>query len=119
MALSYSYLVVGATVLGGTWYLSHLARGPHSEPHTSCSQLFFRISEFPNFQRVVIWTKSNPTPWNEVKQDENVKLMAVNQKFDKRYVPLLLLAYWLLVVDITSVSTYDSGVLCSWKRDRL
>jgi hypothetical protein len=54
-----------------------------------------------------------------VKQDENVKLMAVNQKFDKRYVPLLLFAYWLLVVDITSVLTYNPGMLCSWKRDRL
>jgi len=55
------YAVIGLTVCGATWFLfGHLARGPS-----------------------VVWTKSNPTPWNEVKQDENVKLMAVNQKFDK------------------------------------
>jgi NADH-ubiquinone reductase complex 1 MLRQ subunit len=47
----------------------------------------------PNFRRTVVWTKSNPTPWNEVKQDENVKMMAVNQKFDKRSALLLLLVY--------------------------
>lgn len=34
----------------------------------------------------VVWTKNNPTPWNTVKQDENTKLMAVNQKFGKRCV---------------------------------
>ncbi|KAI9510972.1 hypothetical protein F5148DRAFT_1281331 [Russula earlei] len=56
------YVVVGATMLGSAWYLTHLARGP-----------------------AVIWTKSNPTPWNDVKQDENVKLMAVNQKFEKSW----------------------------------
>ncbi len=76
MTLSSSYYVVGATILGGTWYLSRLSRGPHSELHTSPPFYFL----FPNFRRIVIWTKSNPTPWNEVKQDENVKMMVVNQK---------------------------------------
>ncbi|KAI0260928.1 hypothetical protein BC834DRAFT_898066 [Gloeopeniophorella convolvens] len=56
------YAVVGAVIVGGSWYLTRLARGPH-----------------------IIWTKNNPTPWNDVKQDENVKMMAVNQKFDKSW----------------------------------
>ncbi|KAI9455791.1 hypothetical protein BJY52DRAFT_1278636 [Lactarius psammicola] len=56
------YVVVGAVVAGGSWYLTRLARGPH-----------------------IIWTKSNPTPWNDVKPDENVKMMSVNQKFEKSW----------------------------------
>ncbi|KAN0131041.1 hypothetical protein V8E53_010950 [Lactarius tabidus] len=56
------YVVIGAVVVGGTWYLGRLAHGPH-----------------------VVWTKANPTPWNTVKQDENVKMMAVNQKFEKSW----------------------------------
>jgi NADH-ubiquinone reductase complex 1 MLRQ subunit len=95
MTLSCSYCVVGATVLGCGWYLTRLARGPHGEPlrlHTIPISLTVPnyFSEF--LRHIVVWTKSNPTPWNEVKQDENVKMMAVNQKFDKRYVyvPLLL-----------------------------
>jgi hypothetical protein len=87
MTLSCSYVVVGGTVLGCAWYLSRLARGPHSEPHTTSLILFL----FPNVRRTVVWTKSNPTPWNEVKQDENVKMMSVNQKFEKRSALLLLL----------------------------
>jgi len=35
---------------------------------------------------VVVWTKSNPTPWNTIKPDEGTKLMEVNQKFEKRWV---------------------------------
>jgi NADH-ubiquinone reductase complex 1 MLRQ subunit len=89
MTLSYSYCVVGATVLGCTWYLTRLARGPQGEPHTTSSILLL----VPNFRRTVVWTKSNPTPWNEVKQDENVKMMSVNQKFEKRSALSLLLAY--------------------------
>ncbi|KAF8257696.1 hypothetical protein EI94DRAFT_1582596 [Lactarius quietus] len=56
------YVVVGAVVAGGSWYLTRLARGPS-----------------------IIWTKSNPTPWNDVKQDENVKMMSVNQKFERSW----------------------------------
>jgi NADH-ubiquinone reductase complex 1 MLRQ subunit len=66
----------------------------YSVTYTSSLTVPNYFSEFPlEFPRhIVVWTKSNPTPWNEVKQDENVKMMAVNQKFDKRYVyvPLLL-----------------------------
>ena len=116
MTLSCSYCVVGATVLGCTWYLTRLARGPHSEPHTPHPQFSFL---FPNFRRTVVWTKSNPTPWNEVKQDENVKMMSVNQKFDKRSALLLLLCLFVLTVEITSFLPYNLGVLRSWKRDRL
>ncbi|KAI0069163.1 hypothetical protein BV25DRAFT_1910860 [Artomyces pyxidatus] len=56
------YAVVGFVVFGGSWYLTRLARGPN-----------------------VVWTKSNPTPWNNVQQDENVKMLAVNQKFEKSW----------------------------------
>jgi hypothetical protein len=87
MTLSCSYCVVGVTVLGCGWYLTRLARGPHGEPPFTTHHIitfldYDYFSEFP--RRIVVWTKSNPTPWNEVKQDENVKMMAVNQKFDKR-----------------------------------
>ena len=92
MALSCSFCVVGVTVVGCTWYLTHLARGPSGE-----HSLTF-ISHFSNTESisVVVWTKANPTPWNDVKQDENVKLMAVNRKFEKRFVS------WLLFVGMTS-----------------
>ncbi|KAI0773785.1 hypothetical protein C8Q74DRAFT_1200796 [Fomes fomentarius] len=60
------YAVVGLVVAGGSWYLTRLARGP-----------------------TVVWTKDNPTPWNDVKPDENTKLLTVNQQFDKRYVDSL------------------------------
>jgi len=56
------YAVVGVAVAGAGWYLTRLARGPD-----------------------VVWTKSNPTPWNTVKPDENTKIMSVNQKFEKSW----------------------------------
>jgi hypothetical protein len=64
-------------------------------PVVSPAQFF--TSHFPNTESIsaVVWTKSNPTPWNDVKQDENVKMMAVNQKFERRFV------WWLLVVGMT------------------
>ncbi|KAF9042557.1 hypothetical protein BDZ89DRAFT_1128470 [Hymenopellis radicata] len=33
----------------------------------------------------VIWTKANPTPWNEIQQDQGTKLIEVNHKFDKSW----------------------------------
>ncbi|KDQ65001.1 hypothetical protein JAAARDRAFT_52921 [Jaapia argillacea MUCL 33604] len=56
------YAVVGVVVAGGTWYLGRLAFGP-----------------------TIIWTKSNPTPWNDVKPDENTKLMSINGTFEKSW----------------------------------
>jgi len=56
------YAVVGMTVVGASWYLYRLARGP-----------------------TVVWTKNNPTPWNEVKPDENIKMMDVNGQFAKSW----------------------------------
>jgi len=35
---------------------------------------------------VVIWTKNNPTPWQSVKPDENIKLMSVSHNFEKKWV---------------------------------
>ena len=78
-------------MVGCTWYLTHLARGPSGEHSLTLVSDIFRTLN-PIF--VVVWTKANPTPWNNVKQDENVKLMAVNQKFEKRFVS------WLLLVGI-------------------
>ncbi|KAF8665644.1 hypothetical protein AX16_000099 [Volvariella volvacea WC 439] len=57
------YVIIGSVVAGGTWYLTRLATGP-----------------------TVVWTKSNPTPWNTIKPEEGTKLLAVNQKFEKRSV---------------------------------
>ncbi|EJU06482.1 hypothetical protein DACRYDRAFT_44631 [Dacryopinax primogenitus] len=58
------YVVVLGAVSGAGWYLTRLARGPD-----------------------VIWDrKNNPTPWNNVTQDMNTKMMAVNARFDKSWV---------------------------------
>ncbi|KAF8639730.1 hypothetical protein AX17_000992 [Amanita inopinata Kibby_2008] len=59
------YVIIGGVLTGATWYLGRLALGPS-----------------------IIWTKSNPTPWNTVKPEENTKMLAVNQKFDKQFVRL-------------------------------
>jgi len=57
------YAIIGGVVLGAGWYTYRLAMGPS-----------------------VVWTKSNPTPWNTIQPGENVKLGAVNQKFDKSWI---------------------------------
>lgn len=49
------------------------------------SLLYFAVSLLLKWFLPVIWTKSNPTPWNTIKPDEGTKIMAVNQKFDKKY----------------------------------
>ncbi|KZT13109.1 uncharacterized protein LAESUDRAFT_669430 [Laetiporus sulphureus 93-53] len=56
------FAVVGAVIIGGTWYLTRLARGP-----------------------TVVWTKENPTPWNDIQPNEGTKLLTVNQHFDKSW----------------------------------
>ncbi|KAF8138120.1 hypothetical protein EV363DRAFT_510741 [Boletus edulis] len=56
------YAVIGITVAGAGWYLGRLAQGPS-----------------------VVWTKSNPTPWNSVKPDENIKMMDPSGKFAKSW----------------------------------
>jgi hypothetical protein len=65
--------------------MTRLARGPDG---------IFRLDQnvtpdidslFVDFS--VIWDrKRNPTPWNNVEQGTNVKLMNISGKFDKRYV---------------------------------
>ena len=45
---------------------------------------------FNLFAHAVIWTKENPTPWNDIKPNEGTKLLTVNQHFDKSYVYALL-----------------------------
>jgi hypothetical protein len=45
MTLSCSYVVVGATVVGCSWYLTRLARGPHGELLSiNVLDSFFRIA---------------------------------------------------------------------------
>ncbi|KDR83500.1 hypothetical protein GALMADRAFT_235677 [Galerina marginata CBS 339.88] len=56
------YVIIGGVIVGASWYTYRLATGP-----------------------TIIWTKSNPTPWNTVKPDENTKMMSVNQKFEKSW----------------------------------
>jgi len=56
------YAIIGGVLAGGTWYLHRLATGP-----------------------TVVWTKNNSTPWNTIKQDENTKIMSVNQKFERSW----------------------------------
>lgn len=56
------YAVIGVALGGASWYMTRLATRPD-----------------------VIWSKSNPQPWNSVQQDQNTKLMSVNQKFEKSW----------------------------------
>lgn len=56
------WTVVGFVLVGGGWFMTRLARGPN-----------------------VVWSKANPTPWNDIKPDETPKMMTVNQKFDKSW----------------------------------
>ncbi|KAF5387740.1 hypothetical protein D9615_000067 [Tricholomella constricta] len=56
------YAIIGGVLAGASWYTYRLAMGPN-----------------------VVWTKSNPTPWNSVQPGDNTKLMSVNQKFDKSW----------------------------------
>ncbi|KAG6866003.1 hypothetical protein C0991_009675 [Blastosporella zonata] len=57
------YAIIGGIVAGAGWYTYRLAMGPN-----------------------VVWTKSNPTPWNTIEPGQTTKMMTVNQKFDKRFV---------------------------------
>ena len=41
-----------------------------------------------DFRPVVVWTKENPTPWNDIKPDEGTKILTVNQQFSKSCVLL-------------------------------
>ncbi|KNZ75694.1 NADH dehydrogenase [ubiquinone] 1 alpha subcomplex subunit 4 [Termitomyces sp. J132] len=59
------YAIIGTVVCGATWYTYRLAMGPS-----------------------VVWTKSNPTPWNSIEPDQNTKMLTVNQKFERRSVVL-------------------------------
>jgi len=56
------YVIIGGVVVGASWYLGRLALGSS-----------------------VVWTKSNPTPWNTIQPEHGTKLLEVNQKFDKSW----------------------------------
>ncbi|KAI9140225.1 hypothetical protein BKA69DRAFT_1125810 [Paraphysoderma sedebokerense] len=54
--------VLGVAVTGATWYCTRLLRHPE-----------------------VVYSRSNPYPWQKVDQDTQLKLMTVNQTFGKKY----------------------------------
>ncbi|KAF5393796.1 hypothetical protein D9757_000385 [Collybiopsis confluens] len=56
------WVIVGTVVSGGTWFMIRSAMGP-----------------------TIQWTRSNPTPWNEIKPHQSTKLVQVNHKFDERW----------------------------------
>ncbi|KAI8148942.1 NADH-ubiquinone reductase complex 1 MLRQ subunit-domain-containing protein [Fennellomyces sp. T-0311] len=57
------YITVGGACGLAGWYLTRLARGPD-----------------------VVWDRHrNPFPWQNIDQGTQVKLMTVNQQFDKKY----------------------------------
>ncbi|KIJ56910.1 hypothetical protein M422DRAFT_238500 [Sphaerobolus stellatus SS14] len=57
------YAILGFALGGAGWYTARLATRPD-----------------------IIWTKSNPTPWNSVQQNETIKLMSgPTHKFDKSW----------------------------------
>ncbi|KAJ3935628.1 MAG: hypothetical protein NXY57DRAFT_887428 [Lentinula lateritia] len=57
------YTIVGGVVLGASWYLYRLAMGP-----------------------TIQWTKTNPTPWNDIRPHQGTKLLQVQSKFDQQCV---------------------------------
>ncbi|RDB20486.1 hypothetical protein Hypma_012443 [Hypsizygus marmoreus] len=78
------YVIVAGVLGGASWYTYRLAKGPASEQildHT-CLQHSLIVR---SHTIIVIWTKSNPTPWNTVQPNEGTKLISVNQKFDKSW----------------------------------
>ncbi|KZV75104.1 hypothetical protein PENSPDRAFT_647380 [Peniophora sp. CONT] len=56
------YMIVGGTIAGAGIYLGRLARGPH-----------------------VVWSNANPQPWNSVRENDKVKMMAINQDFNQKW----------------------------------
>ena len=73
-------MIIGGALVGASWYLFRLSRNPDGQSHNSSLFSPLIIDRLP----LVIWTKSNPTPWNTIQQDENIKMMSGNHKFDKR-----------------------------------
>ncbi|TFL00656.1 hypothetical protein BDV98DRAFT_593977 [Pterulicium gracile] len=56
------YIIMAGVVGGAGWYLVRLAKGP-----------------------TVVWTKNNPTPWNDIKQDEATKIINMNTNLNKSW----------------------------------
>ncbi|KDN35806.1 hypothetical protein RSAG8_11303, partial [Rhizoctonia solani AG-8 WAC10335] len=61
-ALAPLFVAVGAGVLGAGWFGTHVLK---------------------NNQEVLIARGTNPTPWNNVRQDQNTKLYSPNADFWK------------------------------------
>ncbi|KAK0231221.1 hypothetical protein IW262DRAFT_1454124 [Armillaria fumosa] len=73
------YVIIGSVVVGASWYLTRLARGPTGEHRLAVATVLVFIA----FQ--VQWTSANPTPWNSIQPDQGTKLVEVNHKFEKRW----------------------------------
>lgn len=58
-----------------------------------------------------MWTKENPTPWNDIKPNEGTKLLTVNQHFEKGYVRCL--------CALSPVRGLMDVIYCSWERKKL
>ncbi|KAI8989365.1 NADH-ubiquinone reductase complex 1 MLRQ subunit-domain-containing protein [Pilobolus umbonatus] len=57
------FAILGAALSGGVYMMAHQANAPD-----------------------VVWNhKANAEPWQKVRDGEQVKLVAYNQKYDKRY----------------------------------
>ncbi|CED85559.1 NADH-ubiquinone reductase complex 1 MLRQ subunit [Phaffia rhodozyma] len=71
------YAVVIGAVGGAGWYLSRLARGPDVLPrHFSLTNVILRSSS-------LIWDRNgNPQPWQHIKENQQVKLLAINHKHE-------------------------------------
>ncbi|KAH7875986.1 hypothetical protein F5879DRAFT_990934 [Lentinula edodes] len=57
------WCIVATVVSGGTWFMARSAMGP-----------------------TIQWTKTNPTPWNDIRPHQGTKLLQVQSKFDQRWV---------------------------------
>ncbi|KAJ3917703.1 hypothetical protein F5877DRAFT_44128 [Lentinula edodes] len=57
------WCIVATVVSGGTWFMARSAMGP-----------------------TIQWTKTNPTPWNDIRPHQGTKLLQVQSKFDQRCV---------------------------------
>lgn len=76
------YVLLAASLSGAAWYGVRLARRPEGVQRVVLESQVDRLS--------VVWTKSNPTPWNTVGQDQTTKLFHGHHKFEKSCVVMCL-----------------------------
>lgn len=79
------------------------------DPQVRPNVIFLVVILANNLRLIVQWTKRNPTPWNDIKADEGVKLVQINHKFDKAWVLLFISS--LYCTDLLPLPD-GSGKLC-------